>query len=262
MRNQHLLLLSFFVFGFTACKNKEAEKLKSQLTLKSEQVIQLEEQLDHMRKTNSSLLDRMSDLSIVSKAGAESIKQSLESIGQQYDFIQKLTSKIQSKDSLNLALVMNLKRSLIDIDDEDIQVEVRGGMVHVSISDKLLFRSGSTKIDKQANQVLGKIADVINDHAELNILVEGHTDDVPMSNSCIKDNWDLSVKRATSVVRILQEEYFVSPERITAAGRSKYIPKADNDDQDGRSNNRRTEIVITPKLDQFFKLLEAPTVLN
>ena len=161
MRNQHLLLLSFFVFGFTACKNKEAEKLKSQLTLKSEQVIQLEEQLDHMRKTNSSLLDRMSDLSIVSKAGAESIKQSLESIGQQYDFIQKLTSKIQSKDSLNLALVMNLKRSLIDIDDEDIQVEVRGGMVHVSISDKLLFRSGSTKIDKQANQVLGKIADAV-----------------------------------------------------------------------------------------------------
>ena len=261
MRN-YQMFMSVFLFTLSACNTQEVEKLKGQLTIKGEQVTQLEEQLEHMRQTNASLLDRMSDLSIVSKTGAESIKQSLESMSQQYDFIQNLTSKIQTKDSLNLALVMNLKRSLIDVDDEDIQVEVRGGVVYVSISDNLLFKSGSTKIDKKARKVLGKIATVINDHDELDILVEGHTDDVPMANSCIMDNWDLSVKRATSVVRVLEQEYLVSPERIIAAGRSKYIPKSDNDNAAGRSINRRTEIVITPKMDQFFQLLEPPIVQN
>ena len=240
--------------SFMSCN----KKLKTELALKSEQVEQLQSQLDHIQGTNSSLLDRLSDMSVINKAGAESIQHSLESINQQYAFIEDLTTKIHTKDSVNLALVTNIKRSLSNINDEDVQVEVRGGVVYVSISDKLLFRSGSALLGAQAKNVLGKLATVINDHDDLEVLVEGHTDDVPMNTECVQDNWDLSVKRATSVVRSLQNDYYVSPERLTAAGRSKYVPKADNIDVQGRSLNRRTEIIIAPKLDQFFKLLESP----
>ncbi len=233
-------------------------KLKTELALKTEQVEQLRAQLDHIQETNSSLLDRLSDMSVINKAGAESIQHSLENINQQYAFIEDLTTKIHTKDSINLALVTNIKRSLSNINDEDVQVEVRGGVVYVSISDKLLFRSGSAQLGQQARTVLGKLSSVINDHDDLDILVEGHTDDVPINSECVVDNWDLSVKRATAVVRALQADHYVSPERLTAAGRSQYIPKADNSDAQGRSQNRRTDIVITPKLDQFFKLLESP----
>lgn len=262
MKNRQVILmvLSFLVLG--ACKNQKVEQLEKQLSIKDEQISQLEQQVDNLQNTNGSLLDRMSDLSIVNKTGAESIKKSLESLGQQYGFIQDLTQKIQHKDSLNLALVMNLKRSLQNIDDEDVQVEVRGGLVHVSISDKMLFRSGSSKLSTRAKEVLEKIANVVNDHSELEIMVEGHTDDVPMNTSCLQDNWDLSVKRATSVVRELEIAHYVDPKRMTAAGRSMYLPKAENDSSDGRSQNRRTEIIITPRMDQFFKLLEAPIVAN
>ena len=247
--------------GFS-CKGKEVEKLKSELALKGDQVTQLKQQIDHLQKTNGSLLDRMSDLSIVSKAGAKSIEKSLESLSTQYDFIQNLTTKIQTKDSLNLALVLNLKRSLSNINDEDILVEVRGGLVHVSISDKLLFKSGSSTISRDAREVLGKIAGIINDHEDLEVMVEGHTDDIPMNNDCIADNWDLSVKRATAVVRMLQNDHYVEASRMTAAGRSEFVPKSDNETALGRSANRRTEIVLAPRMDQFFKLLEAPELMN
>ncbi len=257
-----LMIAVVFVALASSCNKKKIAALETDLAAKQKEVEQLEEQVEYLQSTSSSLLDRMSDLSVINKTGAESIKKSLDNIGQQYSFIQDLTTKIQSKDSLNLALVMNLKRSLSDVNDEDVQVEVKGGVVYVSISDKLLFQSGSAHINEEAQQVLSKLATVINDHNDLNILVEGHTDNVPMSNSCVKDNWDLSVKRATSVVRTLQEDYYVSPERLTAAGRSEYLPKEDNDTEAGRSANRRTEIIITPKLDQFFKLLEAPEVMN
>lgn len=259
MKHQ-LPLLFFAALFFTACNKDQVKKLENELALKKQEVTQLEQQIGYLQKTNGSLLDRMADLSIVSKAGAESIQHSLKSLSQQYDYIQNLNTKIQSKDSLNLALVLNLKRSLTDINDDDVQVEVRGGKVHVSISDKLLFKSGSSTISGQAKEVLGKIAEVISDHDELDVMVEGHTDDVPMSNSCIADNWDLSVKRATSVVRVLTEEYYVLPERLVAAGRAEHLPKTNNDSPEGRSINRRTEIVIMPQLDQFFQLLEAPQV--
>lgn len=255
-----LLLSTILIFSFTSCKNKKVASLEKEIKLKDEHIALLEEQMRHLQSTNGSLLDRMSDLSIVNKAGAESIQKSLESLSQQYDFIQNLTEKVQHKDSLNLALVMNLKRSLNNINDEDIQVEVRGGIVHVSISDQLLFQSGSSRIGSRAKEVLEKIAAVVNDHEDLQILVEGHTDNVPMANESVKDNWDLSVQRATAVVRVLQNDYYVSPERLTAAGRSEYLPKSDNDSAEGRSNNRRTEIIITPRMDQFFKLLETPAL--
>jgi chemotaxis protein MotB len=120
----------------------------------------------------------------------------------------------------------------------------------------MLFKSGSADIQPQAETVLNKIAKVINDYKELEILVEGHTDNVPISNTCMSDNWDLSVKRATSVVRTLQKKYGVQPQRMTAGGRSEYVPKATNTTEDGRRSNRRTEIVVLPDLDQFFQLLE------
>ena len=263
MKNQLLVIcMLMIVFLGISCKGKEVEKLKSELALQNGHVTQLKQQIDHLQKTNGSLLDRMSDLSIVSKAGAKSIEKSLESLSTQYDFIQDLTTKIQTKDSLNLALVLNLKRSLSNINDEDILVEVRGGLVHVSISDKLLFKSGSSTISSSAEEVLGKIAGIINDHDDLEVMVEGHTDDVPMNNGCVEDNWDLSVKRATAVVRMLQNDHYVEASRMTAAGRSEFVPKADNDTATGRSTNRRTEIVLAPRMDQFFKLLEAPALVN
>jgi chemotaxis protein MotB len=229
-----------------------------EITSKNRMIQQLEAQIENLQGTNAALLDRMADLSIVNKEGAESIKRSLESINNQTKYIQELTSSIQLKDSLNLALVMNLKRSLSDLNDQDIQVEVRGGVVYVSIADRLLFRSGSSEISSRADEILGKVAKVVNDHKDLEVMVEGHTDNVPISTSCVADNWDLSVRRATAVVRVLQNKHGVAPERITAAGRSEFIPKTPNSTAEGRSINRRTEIVLTPRLDQFFKLLESP----
>lgn len=227
------------------------------LTGKNKQLTDLQAQIDYLKKTNTNLLDRMSDLSIVSKSGAESIKKSLETLNEQTKYTNNLNASIQRKDSINLALVMSLKRSLDDINDQDVQVEVKKGVVYVSLSDKLLFKSGSYEVLPAAETVLGKVAKVVNDHKDLDILVEGHTDAVPISTAAIKDNWDLSALRATSVVRSLQSKYGVAPERLTAGGRSEFAPKDDNTTTVGRQQNRRTEIIITPKLDQFFNLLSS-----
>ncbi|HEY5688570.1 MAG TPA: OmpA family protein [Yeosuana sp.] len=239
-------------------KQNELLVLNANLANEANKVNKLEKQIDYFKSTNTNLLDRLSDLSVVSKTGAESIKQSLEALNEQNKYIKDLTTSMQRKDSLNLVLVMNLKRSLDDFDDEDINIEVKKGVVYVSISDRMLFKSGSYKISNRAEEVIGKIAKIINDHNELDILVEGHTDNVPIATDCIDDNWDLSVKRATSIVRLMQTKFGVKPERMTAGGRSEYIPKATNETTEGRALNRRTEIVILPKLDQFFELLEPP----
>ena len=254
------IYLLFLVLGTVSlgCNKKKISLLEQEVKSKNEQIDQLNEELTYLRGTNANLLDRMTDLSVISKTGAENLGKSLESISQQYAFIEGLSDKIQLKDSLNLALVMNLKRSLDDINDEDVQIEVKEGVVYVSISDKLLFQSGSSKINSLARSVLGKLALVLNDHAEMNILVEGHTDNVPINNNCTIDNWDLSTKRATAVVRYLQTRHQVDPTRMTAAGCGEYKPKTDNLTGVSRSVNRRTEIILTPKLDQFFQLLEAP----
>jgi len=262
MKYLSVILPLALLYLCTSCDKQRITELETQLVSKDEQVKQLETQLSHLQGSNVSLLDRLSDLSVINKTGSENIQKSLESMTQQYSFIQNLTSKLQSKDSLNLALVMNLKRSLVDINDEDVQVEVKGGVVYVSISDKLLYAPGSTKISLEAYDILAKLATVMNDHDDMNVLVEGHTDDVPITKDCITDNWDLSAKRATEIVRLLETKYYVAPERLSAAGRSKYVPKAQNTTPEGRSANRRTEIIITPQLDQFFKLLEGPMLEN
>ncbi|WP_461134651.1 OmpA/MotB family protein [Spirosoma lituiforme] len=241
----------------TATLRTQLSAKDTDLQGKDKQMSDLQSQVDYLKKTNTNLLDRMSDLSIVSKSGAESIKKSLETLNEQTKYTNNLNSTIQRKDSLNLALVMSLKRSLDDINDQDVQVEVKKGVVYVSISDKLLFKSGSYDITPKAETVLGKVAKVVNDHKDLDILVEGHTDAVPISTAAIKDNWDLSALRATSVVRTLQSKFSVAPERLTAGGRSEFAPKDDNTTAVGRQQNRRTEIIITPKLDQFFNLLSS-----
>jgi len=250
-----ILFITAMALALSSCENSKVELLETQ-------VAQLEDQLNHTQESNSSLLDRLSDLSVINKSEAKSIQSSLETLSAQNAYIQDLTDKIHEKDSINFALVNNLKRSLIEVDDEDIQIEVRGSAVYVSIADKLLFQSGSSQISRKANVILQKVATVINDHDRVNVLVEGHTDNVPINNNIYRDNWDLSVQRATSVVRILQQEYYVDPTRLTAAGRSSHIPVSENDSTIGRSKNRRTEIILTPKLDQFFDLLEAPDVVG
>jgi chemotaxis protein MotB len=222
----------------------------------------LRNQLEYVKATNNNLLERLSDLSVVSKAGAESIAKSLEAMSEQNKYIKDLNAGMQRKDSLNLALVMNIKRSLANINDEDIQVEVRKGVVYISISDKLLFKSGRYELSDRANEVLGKVAKVLKDHSTFEVLVEGHTDNVPIRTDCMDDNWDLSVMRATAVVRHLQTVHGVAPERMIAGGRSEYVPKTTNGTAEGRQLNRRTEIVLSPELDQFFKLLEAPPAGN
>ena len=262
MKKQSILLITIWATIFASCNNQKVTELETKLSQKDGQISQLEQQLAHLQGTNSSLLDRLSDLSVISKQGADNISKSLENISQQYDFIQDLTTKVQSKDSLNMALMQNLKRSLDDFNDDDVQIEVKGSMVHVSISDKLLFDIGSSSVSAEAKGVLNKLASIINDHSELQVMVEGHTDDEPLKGSCLTDNWDLSVKRATSIVRLLQEDYFVDPTRMTAAGRGEHIPRGNNDSPDGRSLNRRTEIIMTPKLDQFFALMESPVLQN
>ncbi|AXE20211.1 hypothetical protein DR864_21880 [Runella rosea] len=218
----------------------------------------MEDELAYLKRTNTNLLDRLSDLSIVSKDGAESIKKSLDALNRQSSYIQDLNSNLRRKDSLNLALVMNLKRSLDNVSDEDVNIEVKKGVVYISLSDKMLFKYGSYDITTQAENVLSKIAKVVNDRKDFDILVEGHTDSVPYSSaSVLEDNWDLSAKRATSVVRALQKKYGVAPERMTAGGRGEFVPKVANDSSQNRSRNRRTEIVILPKLDQFFQLFDS-----
>ncbi len=234
---------------------RDLEARNSELSSARNQLRSMEEQMELLKATNTNLLDRLADLSVVSKAGAESIKRSLEQLDRQSRQLSDLTTAVQRRDSINLQLVMNLKRSLDNFDDTDIQVEVKKGVVYVSISDQLLFRSGSSELSARAREVLGKVARVLNDHKDIEILVEGHTDTDPISTACIKDNWDLSVMRATSVVRHLNTVHNIEPQRMTAGGRSEYIPKATNSSREGKAQNRRTEIIITPMMDQFFNLL-------
>jgi chemotaxis protein MotB len=248
--------------SLTASLQGEIKKRDADLETRTAALKSIQEQLDYMKKTNTNLLDRLSDLSVINKSGAESIRKSLDALNEQGKYIKDLNSSIQKKDSVNLSLVMNLKRSLADINDEDVTVEVKKGVVYISISDKLMFASGSANVNSKAEAVLAKVAKVVNDHKDLDILVEGHTDAVPISTPEFKDNWDLSAKRATSVVRLLQSKFGVDPERMTAGGRGEFEPQSGNNSRAGRKQNRRTEIIVTPKLDQFFNLMAPPTSGN
>ncbi len=216
----------------------------------------LKDQVRFLKENNQGLINNLGNLTTLSQKGAENLEKSLESMKEKDVRIQKMQDAVTRKDSVTLALVTSLKGVLGNLSDDDIEVNVEKGVVYVSISDKLLFSSGSYLITKRAKEVLGKFAEVVNNRPNIEFMVEGHTDNVPIKTDAILDNWDLSVKRATAVVRILQNDFKVSPERMTAAGRSSYIPLYDNNNAANRAKNRRTRIVILPKLDQFYDLIE------
>ena len=216
----------------------------------------LQDQVVFLKGNNQDLINNMGNLTTLSQKGAENLEKSLESLQEKDLVIRTMQDAVTRRDSVTLALVTSLKGAFIDINDNDIEVNVEKGVVFISISDKLLFNSGSYYVSDRAKEVLGKVAQVVLDKPDIEFMVEGHTDDVPIQNEILLDNWDLSVKRATSVVRVLQNDFSVPPERMTAAGRSSYIPVMDNDTSDGRAKNRRTRIVVLPKLDQFYDLIE------
>ncbi|MGA0212589.1 MAG: OmpA/MotB family protein [Flavobacteriaceae bacterium] len=215
----------------------------------------LQEQNQFLKANNQDLINNIGNLTTLSQKGADNLERSLESMKEKDLRIQRMQDAVTKKDSVTLALVTSLKGVLGNMSDEDIEINVEKGVVYVSISDKLLFRSGSYTVTAAAKEVLGKVAKVVNDKPELEFMVEGHTDNVPIKTDGIEDNWDLSVKRATAVVRILQNDFDVAPARMTAAGRSYYMPIADNDTSANRAKNRRTRIVVLPKLDQFYDLI-------
>ena len=239
------------------CREDEAEAARRRAQLESD-LAAAKNQSSMLKENNSNMINQLRDLSVISSSQAESIKKSLENISSKDAYIQDLQKAMSRKDSLNMALVMNLKGALKDVNDQDIEIKVEKGVVFISISDKMLFKSGSYDVTTRAMDVLGKVAQVLNNQPEIEFMVEGHTDNVPIKNNCITDNWDLSVKRATSVVRILQNQFNIDPKRMTAGGRSEYVPLTTNATAEGKAANRRTRIVILPQLDQFFKLLERP----
>ncbi len=238
-----------------ACNNTTADLNKQKTSMQNE-IDNLNKQIALLKENNTQALKQLQDLSVISSQQAESIKKSLDNIGAKDVYIQDLQQALARKDSLNMALVMNLKGAIGNLDDKDINIKVDKGVIYIDISDKLLFNSGSYTVTERAKEVLGKVAQVLKNQPDIEFMVEGHTDNVPYHRGVLLDNWDLSVKRATSVVRILQNQYGLPPAHITAAGRSEYINVASNDDAEGRAANRRTRIVILPQLDQFFKLLE------
>ena len=222
------------------------------------QVAALKEQITFLKENNTQALKQLENLSVISSSQAESIKKSMENMGVKDNMIFSLQSSLAQRDSLNMALVMNLKGAIGNLDDKDINIKVDKGVVYIDISDKMLFQSGSYNITERASEILGKVATVLKNQKSIEFMVEGHTDNVPFRRGDLLDNWDLSVKRATAVVRVLQDKYDLNPAMMTAAGRSEYLPIGANDTPEGKAANRRTRIVILPQLDQFFKLLERP----
>lgn len=210
----------------------------------------------HLQDNNAIVVNQLEAMSVISSTQAESIKKSMENLGMKDAYIKGLQNSLAYKDSLNMALVMNLKGAVGNLNDKDINIKVDKGVVFIDISDKMLFKSGSYVITDEASTILGKVAKVLKNQPNIEFMVEGHTDNVPFKKGDLVDNWDLSVKRATSVVRLLQTKYGLDPAKMTAAGRSEYLPVSSNDTSDGKSANRRTRIVILPQLDQFFKLME------
>ena len=248
-------------------RNKQTEDLLNTATVKlnmcleeknsmSYRVESLKNQNDLLKENNQQLISNMGNLTTLTKKGAENLEKSLESLREKDLTIKNLRDAVTRRDSVNLALVQSLKGVLGNLDDQDVDVKVEKGVVFINISDKMLFSSGSYTISKNAKSVLEKVAKVVKNKPDFEFMVEGHTDNVNIKTNCIRDNWDLSVMRATEIVRVLQNDFGIAPERMTAAGRSYYVPMASNGDANGRALNRRTRIVVLPKLDQFYTMIE------
>ena len=236
--------------------DRQKSSLESDNANLNKRLADKDKQIDFLKENSTTALNQLQALSVVTSAQAESIKKSLDNLGAKDAYIQNLQETLARKDSLNMALVMNLKGAIGDLQDDDINIKVDKDVVYIDISDKLLFKSGKYEVTAKAKKVLGKVAAVLKNQPDIEFMVEGNTDNVPYRDGVLLDNWDLSVKRATSVVRILQNQYGLDPAKMTAAGRSEYHPLMDNSASKDRAVNRRTRIVILPQLDQFFKLLE------
>ena len=212
------------------------------------------DQVEDLRRTTRDLMVSTKDLTILTSKGADNLERSLESMKEKDLKISRLQDAVNKKDSVTLAIVTSLKKE-IGINDPDIEVNVEKGVVFISLSDKLLFKSGSYEVTERAKEILAKVATVVNGKPDFECMVEGHTDSQSYQNGVLIDNWDLSVKRSTSIVRVL-ETLDVNPQKLIAAGRSYHVPLVDNETATNRSINRRTRIVIMPKIDQFYDMIE------
>lgn len=237
----------------TSAKNELNALKSSQSTAVNDLKAQLAECKAHLDKS----VNQVGDLAVLSQSANKNMELTLSQLAEKDKYIHLLQAAKTKADSLNLALAVNLKSQLADgIEDKDIDIKVDKTVVMVNLSDKMLFKSGSANITTKANDVLAKIAKIVKSKPDLQVMVEGYTDNVPISNDCNKDNWDLSVHRATAVVRVLQNTHNIDPNQLIAAGRGEYNTLASNDTAEGRSTNRRTRIIIMPKLDQFYDLLD------
>jgi chemotaxis protein MotB len=220
-------------------------------------VFALAEQVKYLLDDKKNALKQVENLTVLTQSSSDNIKTVIAQLSEKDKYINGVREAMTQKDSLNLAIKFHLTKNLIQgIQDEDIEVNVEKTVVFISISDKLLFKSGSYNVTEGAYTVLEKIAKVINDQPEMEVMIEGHTDNTPIKRNIIQDNWDLSALRATAITRILQYKFGVVPNRLIAAARSQYIPLVANDSSENRAKNRRTKIIIMPRLNQFFDLLE------
>ncbi len=272
------LLFSLTALTLTSCgtkkkiaaleqQNKECQDLLNSTTVKlnlcltekqalNQQNESLNQQNDYLKKNNTELISAAKDMTVLTTKGAQNIEKALETIREKDLKITRMQDALTKKDSVTLALVTSLKSS-VGISDPDIEVNVEKGVVFISIADKLLFKSGSYVVSDRAKEVLGKVAKVVNSRPTFECMVEGHTDNVPFTgNAILIDNWDLSVKRSTAIVRVLTNELGVKPSQLIAAGRSEFIPLVDNNSADNRAKNRRTRIVVLPKIDEFYDMIE------
>ncbi|MFK8060184.1 MAG: flagellar motor protein MotB [Polaribacter sp.] len=220
-------------------------------------VFSLEEQVKYLKQDKKTALKQVENLTVLTQSSSDNIKTVIAQLSEKDKYINGVRKAMTQKDSLNLAIKYHLTKNLTDgIQDKDIEVNVEKTVVFISISDKLLFKSGSYNVTENAYTVLEKIAKVINDQPKMEVMIEGHTDSKSIKTEFLQDNWDLSAMRATSITRILQYKFGVQPQRLIAAGRSQYVPLAANDTPENMAKNRRTKIIIMPKLNQFFDLLE------
>ncbi|MDA8979524.1 flagellar motor protein MotB [Chitinophagales bacterium] len=271
MKTKQLILGVLMVSFLSACvSKKEYSKLQSQSDEFEKELMERDKEYGELAvladglRDNIALAQKQNDALQKSLAaclenttqGSANITKLLDEIDKSNAYIKKLVDSKFKNDSLNLYISNSLKRSLDDIDDKDVDVKVLKGVVFISLSDALLYKTGSYEVQPSAELVLAKLAKIINDYEDYDVLVEGHTDNVPYTGSgLIKDNWDLSAMRATSVVKVLQDKFDVDPARMTAGGRSEYNPKTSNETVEGKAANRRTVIVVMPKLDQFLNLM-------
>lgn len=238
------------------CKS-DLKVCQANLSGKQEQYNMLNEQLTDCKAQRDKQVTQVGDLTVLSKSANDNINQTLAQLEGKDKYIQMLLAAKTKADSINLALAINLKGVLKEgLDDKDVEIKVDKTVVFINLSDKMLYNSGSYILTPRAKDVLGKIAAIVSTKPDVEVMVEGYTDNKAISTSCLADNWDLSVKRATSVVRVLQNDYKVDPNKLIAAGRGEFNTLSTNDTEEGRAINRRTRIIIMPKLNQFYDLLD------